>query len=45
MNLTGDELVRVAWGQLWQVTALIAAVGVLARVACRRRPHLANHRP
>src|SRR5262249_35193908 len=29
-----------AWMQFWQVTVLIAAVGLLTRLVLRRRPHL-----
>src|SRR5579872_6235303 len=32
----------MAWIQFWQVTALIAVVAVIVRVAARRRPHLAH---
>ena len=41
MNLLHSELAGIFWTQLWQVTALIVAVGLLTRFACRRRPHLA----
>src|SRR5262245_18837080 len=41
-----DELLaavtRGAWAQCWQVTALIAVVGVLLRIVGRNRPHLAS---
>lgn len=35
-------LVDMAWTQLWQVTLVAAAVGLIARLACRMRPHLAH---
>ncbi len=38
----GNELARAAWAQLWQVTLLIAAVALLARLFARNRPHLAH---
>jgi beta-lactamase regulating signal transducer with metallopeptidase domain len=38
----GDEWARGAWAQLWQVTLLIAAVALLARLFARNRPHLAH---
>lgn len=41
MSLPANELARLAWSQLWQVTVLVMIVGALVRVACRRRPHLA----
>ncbi len=41
MNLHLPELTALAWLQFLQVTALIAAVGLLAGLVCRRRPHLA----
>ena len=41
MNLPTDELIGLAWPQLWQVTALLAIVAVATRLVCRRRPHLA----
>ena len=41
MNLLPNELARLAWSQLWQVTVLAAMVGVAVRIGCRRRPHLA----
>lgn len=36
-----SEIASPAWSQLWQVTALAAAVGALTWLCCRRRPHLA----
>ncbi len=33
---------EMAIAQLWQVTVVILAAGLLTRVACRRRPHLAH---
>ncbi len=41
MNLPASELAWLAWSQIWQVTALAAVVGVVTRLFCRRRPHLA----
>jgi hypothetical protein len=41
MNLPADQLFRLAWMQFGQVTALILAVGLLTRLGCRQRPHLA----
>src|SRR6266850_4749231 len=41
-----DELLasvtRAAWAQCWQVTALIAIVGVVLRFVGRNQPHLAS---
>ncbi len=34
-------LSELAWTQLWQVTAVAIIIGLLTRVFCRRRPHLA----
>ena len=34
-------LAEPAWAQLWQVTALAVVVGLIVRIACRHRPHLA----
>lgn len=36
-----EALIALAWNQLWQVTVLVVAVGLVTRLACRRRPHLA----
>jgi beta-lactamase regulating signal transducer with metallopeptidase domain len=41
MNFTIDNLIGLAWSQIWQVTALLAIVAVATRVVGRRRPHLA----
>jgi len=41
LSLPNDELLRLAWAQLWQVTVLVVAVGLAAHLFCRRRPHLA----
>jgi beta-lactamase regulating signal transducer with metallopeptidase domain len=41
MNFTIDNLIGLAWSQIWQVTLLLAIVAVATRVVCRRRPHLA----
>ena len=36
-----EALIALAWNQLWQVTVLIVAIGLITRLACRQRPHLA----
>src|SRR5271157_1039214 len=36
-----SEWLELACAQLWQVTALVVAVGAATRLGCRRRPHLA----
>jgi beta-lactamase regulating signal transducer with metallopeptidase domain/protocatechuate 3,4-dioxygenase beta subunit len=41
MDLHLHELAHLAWLQFLQVSALVAAVGLLVRLGCRRRPHLA----
>jgi len=41
MDLHLTEPGSLAWLQFLQVTVLIAAVGLLAGLVCRRRPHLA----
>jgi beta-lactamase regulating signal transducer with metallopeptidase domain len=41
MNTGLDGLARLAWAQLWQVTAVALAVGALVRCCCRDRPRLA----
>lgn len=41
MNLASDALAQLAWSQLVQVTLVAVAVGLVVRIACRRRPHLA----
>ena len=41
MNLPTSDLAALAWSQIWQVTALAIVVGIVTRLACRRRPHLA----
>jgi beta-lactamase regulating signal transducer with metallopeptidase domain/protocatechuate 3,4-dioxygenase beta subunit len=35
-----NEWISLAWSQVWQVTALAAVVGVVARIACRKHPHI-----
>ena len=35
-------LIELAWTQLWQVTAVAAAVALLVKMGCRHRPHLAH---
>ena len=41
MNIDSNQLLSLAWSQLWQMTAVIVAVAVIVRVFCRHRPHLA----
>ena len=41
MRLPDNELIWLIWAQVWQVTAVAAVVGILVRIGCRRRPHLA----
>ena len=41
MNLPTDELIGLAWSQIWQVTVLLVIVAVATRLVCRRRPHFA----
>jgi beta-lactamase regulating signal transducer with metallopeptidase domain/nitrous oxidase accessory protein NosD len=41
MNFHWLALERLARDQFWQATAVMAAVGLLAGLFCRRRPHLA----
>jgi beta-lactamase regulating signal transducer with metallopeptidase domain len=41
MNLPLDAVTKLVWTQIWQVTAVIVAVGVFAKICCRPRPHLA----
>jgi beta-lactamase regulating signal transducer with metallopeptidase domain len=41
MNAILSEFSRLAFHQLWQVTAVILILGPLILIACRRRPHLA----
>jgi uncharacterized protein (TIGR03067 family) len=41
MQLDTDALAALAWSQLWQVTAVIVLVAVLARLARGSFPHLA----
>jgi hypothetical protein len=36
-----DDLARLAWAQLWQVTAVALVIGAVARSCCRDRPRLA----
>lgn len=42
MTLDLEQLGGLVWTQLWQVTAVIAAVGLATRLAVRGRPHLAH---
>jgi WD40 repeat protein/beta-lactamase regulating signal transducer with metallopeptidase domain len=37
-----DRIPQLAWTQIWQIAAVAVAVGVLTRLCCRRRPHLAH---
>ncbi len=41
MTFDFGELAAPAWSQLWQVSVMILAVGLVTRLLCRRRPHLA----
>ncbi len=41
MNLDSSSFALGIWVQLWQVTLLAVAVGIVVRVGCRHRPHLA----
>ncbi|HVR73709.1 MAG TPA: M56 family metallopeptidase [Planctomycetota bacterium] len=41
MNPEDLPLAGLVWRQIWQVTVLALAVGVIVRLGCRRRPHLA----
>ena len=41
MTAVGFEIGRLAWAQLWQVTLVALGVGLVTRLFCRRRPHLA----
>lgn len=36
-----DQIARLAWDHLWQLTVVIVVVGGLARLFCRDRPRLA----
>ena len=36
-----DGLTRLAWAQLWQVTAVALVIGALVRLWCRDRPRMA----
>jgi len=38
--MTDHALWTLAWTQLWQITLLVVVVGVCARTALRRRPHV-----
>ena len=38
MNLAGNDWLRVAWTQVWQVTVLILAVAMLVRVRIAQPP-------
>jgi len=41
MHRISDEIVRLAWTQTWQLAVLVAAMWIVVRLTCRRRPHLA----
>jgi beta-lactamase regulating signal transducer with metallopeptidase domain len=41
MNPFGDAINQLVWAQFWQVTIVIAGAGLIARLGCGRRPHLA----
>ena len=41
MNLAEHDWLAMAWTQTWQVTVLIVAVGLLARLVAANRPQLA----
>jgi bla regulator protein blaR1 len=41
MTTDFDELARIAWVQLWQVTIVALVVGTVVRLCCRDRPSLA----
>ena len=42
MNLEGTTPASLAITQLWQLTIVIVAIALIARLACRQRPHLAH---
>ncbi len=39
MSLEMDAFSRLAVSQLWQMTLVALAVGLLVRMFCRKRPH------
>ena len=41
MTPFSPSLGPLVWTQLWQVTAVAAVVGLVVRLCCRQRPHLA----
>jgi beta-lactamase regulating signal transducer with metallopeptidase domain len=41
MNTSMSRLAELAWSQFWQICAVALVVGLVARLFCRRRPHLA----
>jgi beta-lactamase regulating signal transducer with metallopeptidase domain len=40
MNPDLDDLARLAWTQLWQVTAVALLIGAVVRLGCRTRPRV-----
>jgi bla regulator protein BlaR1 len=36
-----DEIARLAWVQLWQVTVVALLIGAVVRLCARNRPRLA----
>src|SRR6185312_5427567 len=41
MTPIGIEIGHLAWVQFWQVTLVALGVGLVSRLFCRRRPHMA----
>ncbi len=41
MRPPSDDLLLLAWSEVWQLTVLIVAVAAASRLVARRRPHLA----
>jgi beta-lactamase regulating signal transducer with metallopeptidase domain/Leucine-rich repeat (LRR) protein len=41
MDHATEQLLNLAWTQVWQLAALALAVALTVKFACRRRPHLA----
>ena len=39
--MNSDDLFRMIWNQIWQLSVLVILVTLLVRLAARRRPHLA----
>lgn len=40
--MSQNDLLRMAWAQFWQLTALVIVVMILVRILGRNRPHLAH---